>query len=53
MSSNMWGFEAEFEWQGRWVQAQIVFNGTDEYDPWSYDRATAGWESEIPADLAK
>jgi len=53
MSSNMYGFEATFMWEGRWCHAQFVYKGTYEDDPWSLDYATKDWESTRPVDLAR
>ena len=53
MSSNMYGFTCDFQWEGRWVHAQIVYKGTSE-DSWeTYERATADWETQDPVLLAK
>jgi hypothetical protein len=53
MSSNMYGFEVNFVWEGRDCQAQFVYNGTFENEPSSLDYATKDWESTNPIDLAK
>lgn len=53
MSSNQYGFECQFVWEGRNCLAQIVYAGTREDDCRSYDRVVDSWETEDPVLLAK
>lgn len=53
MSSNMYGFECEFWWEGRHCSAQIVYKGTENDEESSREQATRDWETEDPVLLAK
>jgi hypothetical protein len=53
MSSNMYGFMCIVPWQGRRYDVQIAYVGTFDDSEESLARATAGWETEDPVELAQ
>jgi len=53
MSSNMYGFTCQVDLGGHAYGVQIVYEGTCEDDPSSFDRVTDSWESDRPQDVAR